>query len=356
MNMQSTFEKDIRSVKTASGAYEWWYFDAASDDGTTECVIIFYEGNPFSRRYIEQQQTAEPAGFPAVSISVYHQEKPIYYSFTEFHKHNASFTEGVPALQIGGHRMEGGQEGETLLFSLTLSETLPSGDYIDAELQFTGKAVPRGLITLPAGATNHHWDIIMPRARVTGSLRCSSLSGTPCDIRFRGQGYHDHNIGSEPLKDQFTEWYWGRFHFENKTFIYYITGKEGRAGKGWLINEQGRQVETVFHAVHLNDYGRSIFVLKTARKLSFEGEDAQVLVQQEGLLDNGPFYQRFSSHAYCYDGGPQPVMATRGVSEYLRPPRIHTRLFWPLTNMRIRYKKETPHWVQRSKRLYRWTW
>jgi len=24
--------------------------------------------------------------------------------------------------------------------------------------------------------------------------------------------------------------------------------------------------------------------------------------------------------------------------------------------MRIRYQNEKPHWVQKSKRLYRWTW
>jgi carotenoid 1,2-hydratase len=31
------------------------------------------------------------------------------------------------------------------------------------------------------------------------------------------------------------------------------------------------------------------------------------------------------------------------------------KIFWPLVNMRIQYPGKT-HWVQKSPRLYRWTW
>ena len=70
MKITSNFAKDIRSVKKESGAYEWWYFDAVSDDDSVEIVVIFYEGNPFSRRYIQHQQngaSATPSNFPAHS-------------------------------------------------------------------------------------------------------------------------------------------------------------------------------------------------------------------------------------------------------------------------------------------------
>lgn len=35
-----------------SGGYEWWYFDALSEDRNWFFVIIFYQGNPFSPEYI----------------------------------------------------------------------------------------------------------------------------------------------------------------------------------------------------------------------------------------------------------------------------------------------------------------
>lgn len=358
MNITSDFTSDIRSVKTTAGAYEWWYFDAVSDDGSVEVVIIFYEGNPFSRRYIQLQQNgspAVPANFPAVSISIYKDHTPIYYSFTEVEQSEAFFDNKNPVIRIAGHVMKGKeQEGKTI-FTLNLKEELPSGDAIVGNLTFTAPQISGDLFSETNRANNHHWNLVQPRARVSGQLRCFARNESSIDIKFRGNGYHDHNIGYEPLKNDFEDWYWGRFHFERTSLVYYI--REGSGDQfGWLISRDSQELVEIFTGVQMEDYSRSLFSLSTSRRITLSNDRAHVMVQQVHCLDNGPFYQRYSSDAFLNIPQENIVQSSRGVSEYLCPPRIYKKRYWPLTNMRIYYKEEGPHWVQRSKWLYRRTW
>jgi carotenoid 1,2-hydratase len=230
MKLQSAFKKDIRSLKTGSGAYEWWYFDAVSDDGNTELVIIFYEGNPFSRRYISRQlngAAAKAEDFPAISISVYQNKEPIYYSFTEVPKPQADFGGHTPFAQIANHTMEGREEEGKCIYTLKLDEQLPSGDAISGRIRFES---PTNDLQIPKMEESenhgHSWVIVQIRARVSAQIQCSIPGKKPNTIEFEGSGYHDHNEGSEPLKQQFEDWYWGRFHFEDATLIYYLKGEE----------------------------------------------------------------------------------------------------------------------------------
>jgi len=357
MNKETVFHSDIRSRKTTPGAYEWWYFDAVSDDGATEFVIIFYEGNPFSRRYIKNQYNgspARPSNHPAISISIYQDDKPVYYSFTETKESAASFDDQFPSMQIDDHSMQGSLHGDDVIYQLQLNEKLPSGDKIKAELEFRGPLLGAESFG-PAQNKNHAWDLIQPRADVTGRIQYSSRTQTENIIDFKGQGYHDHNKGNEPLKNQFDDWYWGRFHFKNHSLVYYLMDHNKEDAFAWIISKDGLKVLEVLDTVQLQDFARTIYGMRSARKLTFSNGHAQVLIQQTKMLDSGPFYQRFSSHAFV-DGSSSQPMTSRGITEYLCPPRIYNRWYWPLTNMRIRYKQESPHWVQRSKRLYRWTW
>lgn len=361
MNIKTTFEDNIRSVKPGRGAYEWWYFDAISDDDSVEIVVIFYDGNPFSRRYIQQlrddSSTVSADNFPAISISVYKDCKPVYYSFTEVDKTNAFFSKNKPGLRIAEHSMSGYKEKDKTIFKITLKEQLPSGDAISGTLTFRSPDISSQLFRANENKTQkHHWNLVQPNAKVSGKLRWSARDESSTSIVFKGKGYHDHNIGSEPLKNQFNNWYWGRFHFENSTLIYYTTGIEDEAPLGWLIENENKNIITTFNEAKFEAVERNIWGLSSARKITLSGDKMQVMVQQTRILDNGPFYQRFSSDAFLNDLEFNSVQKTTGMTEYLCPPRIYNRLYWPFTNMRIRYQKESPHWVQRFKMFYRWTW
>jgi len=362
MRILSDPKKDCVTPWKKPGGYEWWYFDAIDTHSGYSLVVIFYQGNPFSNRYIRARDKsgnddkALPANFPAVSISVYKEQHPVYYSFTEFDKENARFSEKVPSVSIGGHSFELDDSGDLLSYSLKLSEELPSGDYIEASLNFES---PHRSVPFEGGDTGsrgHTWNLVQPRADVEGRIQLFLGPDLQHDVTFRGKGYHDHNTGQEPMKDEFKDWYWGRFHFPEHTLVYYaMNQKESHQYRAWLINHSDLSIVREFRDFILQDKSRSLFGLKPAHKLLLSNDHVQILIQQNQLLDNGPFYRRYLSDAFLHLDD-QDVQKVQGISEYIYPERIYRKLFWPFVDMRIRYQNEKPHWVQKSKRLYRWTW
>lgn len=364
MHIISDFNNDIRSLKKQPGGYEWWYFDAADEHGTYRLVIVFYEGNPFSTRYIQALETKYlseetlPEQFPAISISVCKDSVPVYYSFTEFNKEDTEFASDIPRLRVGSHRMAGCIEEGKLVFNLKLEETLPTGDALQGELTFKSPHIKHPLFNYPDDADNaHSWNLTQPRAEVSGRIKLSSGSENHEVVKFKGTGYHDHNIGREPMRNEFKDWYWGRFHFEQGTLVYYMMNRKTRQQRrAWLISRDNGRILQRFDKILLEDKSLTRFGLNVARRIILDNEEAQATIQQTRVMDNGPFYQRFDSDAFLVVQGGSVPETSSGISEYLRPERIYRRMFWPLVNMRIRFNGKPPHWVQKSKILYRWTW
>lgn len=363
MLITTDFTDDHRSLKMKPGSYEWWYFDAIDSDSGWKLVVIYYEGNPFSTRYIRalEQGKARAESFPAVSISLYHRDKPVYYSFTEYEEEDASLVSNAAHVKIGPHKMEGRRRGNDLEYELHLDETLPSGDTLNATLTFRGPRPHRKLLSadssLPLQA-GHRWSLILPRSSVRGRIEINSATEGRIAVDFKGQGYHDHNTGVEPMKEEFVDWYWGRFHFADATLVYYIMNRrEERQHQAWLFDPAGQKAVERFRDIENGDRGLNVFALRSARRILLKGDNGSLItIQQETLLDNGPFYQRFRSRAFLENTDTGEHDRAEGISEYIRPERIYHRKFWPLVHMRIRYARLGPHWVQRFPRLYRWTW
>ncbi len=360
MNIISDVSKDVSHKPTRPGGYEWWYFDAMSENGYS-IVVIFYEGNPFSRKYIQAVQKDEAISghhFPAISISLYKNGKPIFYSFEEVNLHQAFFSETVPMAKVGNNRFE--QMGsdtaqQKLTYQLNLDQKLPNGDRLTGELQFFSSlnAGLNGFEGEQTGTDSHLWNLVQPRCEVTGRLQIEGYAEETID--FKGVGYHDHNTGLEPMKEQFDEWYWGRFHFENFTVIFYLMQENGVWDKRvWLIPDRDfTDLRDVRDLAVLSDFSLNLFGLNCARKISVQGEGIELLVQKERVTDSGPFYKRFEGMMVLKMDG--QIYRSKGISEYIKPDRIYNRIFWPLVNMRIKYPGEA-HWVQKSPILYRWTW
>jgi carotenoid 1,2-hydratase len=359
MKIISDFSKDIRQPRHTSGGYQWWYFDGVSSDDRFSFVVILYEGNPFSTRYngaLLEDKNPSPVDYPAISISIYEHGKPMYYSFTEFDKEECHFDEEKPHVAIGDHKMKGRLKGEQLQYELQLSERLPDGDQLNGTITFKSESSGQLFTDCDETSMGHAWNLVQPRADISADLRLN-IKGEQKSIIFKGQGYHDQNAGNEPMRNEFEDWYWGRFHFDYATLVYYVMNKKDeQQHRAWLINNQNAEVLNTFEEVQLADEGLTLFGLKTARKLGFRSGDIEIRVQQSQLLDNGPFYQRYTSDAFLKIPDQQVVESTKGITEYIRPDRIYSKLFWPFVNMRIWFKPEGSHWVQRSKRLYRWTW
>src|SRR5690625_6416365 len=95
MKIISDIDPDCRSTYIAQWGYELCYFDMLSYNGLS-VVIIFYDGNPFSRRYLQAEERGEkpsPSDFPGITISICRDGKPLFYSFEEVQPDQAEFSE-----------------------------------------------------------------------------------------------------------------------------------------------------------------------------------------------------------------------------------------------------------------------
>lgn len=363
MKIRSEPFQHTEAIEEHPGGYQWWYFDAGSASGKYHFVVIFYRGNPFSTRYITALESRKgsdlnPSEYPGISMSVYEDGIPIYYSFAEFEETDCTVLteENKSQLKIGPHCIEMEEGGEGVIYTLHLEEQLPCGDELDAQLQFKGH--DNDGTERSNNTEDHFWDLVLPRAKVEGTINLSLEESRDREISFSGMGYHDQNAGREPLKDTFDDWYWGRFHFPSATLIYYVMNQvDGTTqSRAWLLHPDTNEVMEDLQEISLGDKSWSAFGLRSSRKLRLRFEQSQIQVQQSALVDNGPFYQRFLSEAFLSIPAEGVLESTKGISEYIYPERIHRRMFWPLVNMRIRQASGKPHWVQRWKRLYRWTW
>ncbi|CAN5323172.1 hydroxyneurosporene dehydrogenase [soil metagenome] len=355
MQILSDSNKDIRNVKTQPGSYEWWYFDAVSVDETYSIVVIFYEGNPFSRRYKDAMDRGEmdmARFYPAVSLSVYKSDSPVFYSFEEVLPEEASFSDENPEGNVKNNRFWREFKENTLIYHLKIDQRLPGGDRLTGELRFSSEGVKYKLSEESSPSKGkHQWNLVQPHADVVGKLNISGFSDH--EIAFIGVGYHDHNTGFEPMFESFDEWYWGRAHFSGNTLVYYLMNENGVLNpKGWLFDQTGN-VQMIDDGIITDDIGMNYFGLKSARKIEKQEGDIRFLIQKTSIIDDGPFYQRFLNRMVLHMQG--NLYQGTGISEYICPARIHKKIFRPLVNMRIQYPGND-HWVQKNPRLYRWTW
>src|SRR5699024_3307119 len=334
MEIFSAAEKDLQPSIQSQGGYEWWYFDGISHDGKYTFVMIFYRGNPFSHRYIraleEDSSRALPAQYPAVSIVLYKYGSPIYYSFTEYPKEKAKFNSSGPTIQMGKHTAKQEETEGGLQYVLDLDERLRSGDEFYSRLYYKGIKKP---VLFDDGTSNvnadHGWNLTQPRAEVRGEFQLQTDGEKKGTINFKGTGYHDANAGKNPLRNDFKDWYWGRFHFEETTLIYYLMNKrDERQEYAWLL-DGGNNVIQSFEEANFGDYGYSVFGLYQSHKMEISAGSLSIQIQQSEVVDNGPFYRRFISDAFLYDRDAEYLQKATGITEYIRPDRIYWRSFWP---------------------------
>jgi carotenoid 1,2-hydratase len=366
MKLVSDFKKDIPIHKCDSGSYNWWYFDGSDLRGEYQFVIIFYEGCPFSTKYIRSFEkypdhvNSKAESHPAVSISVYKNGKTIFYSLSEYSPTEVDFNRGKISVRIGKNTLEGFVENGQLTYALRMEEYLPNGDKFSALLRFISPLSSDNIwhkSPTNNGSNNHVWNLVQPRAHVKGVLSVSQSNRHEKPIIFEGTGYHDQNIGNEPLKNSFQDWYWGRVHFGDFTLVYYFMNQSGKEDyKAWLISADNKSIVEHVQNIVVGGLKTNSFLLASARRINLEFKSYTIQVLAEETLDSGPFYMRFKCTAEMMNKSTKNVELSIGIGEYIKPSRIHWRVFWPLVNMRYRYTYEKPHWVQKTRQLYRWTW
>jgi predicted secreted hydrolase len=193
--------EDGLRADTGPGNFEWWYFDAHLDDGST-LVISFYT-KPLLQRN-------DPLT-PTILITLTYPDGRKLSAFPVFPAEQFSASKESCDVHVGPNWVRG---------DLHRYELHAEGAGLTADLTFTGLVPP----WRPAAGKNYYdeelthyfgWLPSIPFGMVDGNLTYEGVSHA-----VRGTGYHDHNWGNVALNDVLSHWVWGRAHLGGYTLIF----------------------------------------------------------------------------------------------------------------------------------------
>ncbi len=347
----SSIRADVWQPKSNPKAFEWWYFDALSEDKRDAVVIIFLDNFIFSPRYNsanrknsrltekfrQRKNSAGAECFPALAFTYYRDGKPVYRAINEFAPEDLTADEKVPACRIGNNsfRFEFAPYGSGYL--LSINAKLRKNRHLEAHFEWLSIESD----FLPDKTVNqedsHFWNLVVSRADVTGRISIADDAGKGIDvIHFRGTGYHDHNFDNRWLPETVAEWQWGRAHFNDATAVFYRYREIGEQfATTKLLTVRGGELNDRDADCEQQNFQRDKFGIKYPTRLRFSSDDhLHLRVKQNEIIDSSFFYLRFLSEMTLMIGDDKPREAV-GITEYLAPKALKYRWLDWLTDMRI---------------------
>lgn len=357
----SSINDDVWHRYKKAGAYEWWYFDAVSDDGRETLVVIFLDGFIFSPRYnrhvkkylsgarsVHDGYAPKPGDFPAVAVSLYRDGRLVWRAINEYEPRDFVAQINRPACCIGSNSFELETAAGENVYRLQLDCSLRGKRKLQASLawivedgDFTSgdEAEARGGVT-----SAHEWNLVAPRCRVTGMINVIGRNGGRDKREWTGTGYHDHNLDTRWMPATIAEWQWGRAHFADATAIFYRYREQENASiTTRLYVVCGGELKMYEPQFVASKWRRHFFGLRYPRAIEMsadEDEDAQQIlrptlrIDQRNIVDSSFFYLRFTGEAEL-DLGDGVVRRAVAVTEQLAPRALQWRGLWWLTSLRI---------------------
>lgn len=192
--------EDALRTDLSRGTFEWWYFDAHFEDGST-AVIVFS-----TRPLLERKGSLKPN----LQFTITDAQGTKYARFPVFAPHEFQASRERPEVYLASHWLRGNLHRYEVHVDL--------GD-LAADLTFEGVVPPwrPGAGKVYFGDFGHYfaWLPAIPFGQVTGTLRYAGRTHA-----VRGAGYHDHNWGNVDLNQVWDHWYWGRAHLGDYTLIF----------------------------------------------------------------------------------------------------------------------------------------
>ena len=188
-NIPELWEDGIRTGGV-KGTYEWWYFDAHLDDGTT-IVIVFYT-KPFTQ--------IKKGLIPFISINIDMPDgtsikKAHYGKADEFYASKDSCN-----VVIGKNYFRGNLKNYEIHFE---DEELK----IDAIIKITTQSWRPKTGHFHYGDKGKYFAWLIPVPRGKAEITYTYKSETH---NLKGSCYHDHNFGNENMAYLINHWYWSR--------------------------------------------------------------------------------------------------------------------------------------------------
>lgn len=358
MFLYSDPSDDIRHVKDSPGAYEWWYFDAVDPISGHGIVAILYDGLLFSPDYhdaVKAGSNARAEHHPGFSLSLYDGTSTVFYALTSYPANMARFGGVEDPVAIGNNVVTRRETDLVLEYTLHVDETLPSGLRAEGEITFASPN-PTGKAHTGDSTSHHRWNLVQPSADVRGSIRVSHNGRLLNEYSFGTKGYHDHNVGMRPLKEDFEDWYWGRIHIGDDTLVWYSMNHDGHlVPQAWLMRNGNVDFSESLDMEPAGTTIRTIFGLERISKWRVNIDGREYLISDDHVWDNGPFYQRYQVRLSDITGK-HVAHSKPGIAEYIKPARITASWVKPMIRIRHHRVGGNGNWIQRSVALSRLTW
>jgi carotenoid 1,2-hydratase len=337
------------------GAYEWWYFDIEDPESGISIVVIWFAGFPFSPSYQEHYErwrnrgtdrrdgAPAPLDYAGFSFQLYEHGRETLNFIREGRRELFESSRSVIGAAFEKNRFSYDPLKDE--YRLSMDFDFPARrKSVQAELTFSAcrRVDYRRRDGNNDGAVPcHQWLLRVPRAEVRGrvQLRDARPSILPRTIEVRATGYHDHNLGTMPMQEYISRWYWGRAFSDRVDLIYYVIFFRDPAYRPLtllMLNDNRSGASVVRDSADFSESGftRGFFAPPHGRVLSIQDGDVGMRVDQERVLDAGPFYLRFSS-SITLDFEGEHHTGLRGISEFLSPVRLESRFMRFFTRSRI---------------------
>jgi hypothetical protein len=306
--ISSDLSDDSRHHDRRRGAFEAWRFDALSDDATEAVYITFYDSYPFSPRYLvnslRPKQAEENYRSPAVCFTYWKNGRTIVSTVNSYSVHEFS-TSGTIAVQIGGNslQVETADYGSGFMIDLQLVTARRR----KVRAQFEWLSIESDLLRVSHddATSGAKWNIVAPRADVSGRVTISAPGPGTREWHFRGTGYHDHLQTAGTLNSVLSRRISARAHFTARTAIFQLIheGTDLRDCTVMLI--EGTSVQEVSAQAKIYETHRNRFGVDVPTRLSLALENGTTLDLAGANRIKTSFFQTMSiadATLTCPDG------------------------------------------------------
>lgn len=185
-----SLEEDADHYSPERDFFEWWYFDAAFDNGYRLVAILH------SSLYNAVDHK------PTLDIRVTPPGKSSINAIARFDRRDFRSESAFCDVQLGDCRVFIEEPGR---YHLSLHQDPVAAELIYEAIAPGWRAGTGYLFMDQESGDYFKWVVPVPQALVSGHI---VLYGQKIPVM--GMGYHDHNWGNFFLPDAFQRWYWGR--------------------------------------------------------------------------------------------------------------------------------------------------
>jgi len=336
-NFCSSVRDDVWHGDKLAKAYEWWYFDALSDDGSEAVVVVFLDNFVYSPRY-NSKDGSQPKRFPAVAFTYFNGGKAIYRSVSEFGEAGFSADTERPKGRIGECSFEYRDATYGSGYVVNVRMALSGGRRLEGTFEWLSVEADMLPDSFCTDSTMHSWNMVAPRSDVTGRLTIHDRRGRESDLRhFRGTGYHDHNLDNRWLAKTVRDWHWGRAHFADATAVFYRyseVDEQSPSTKLFVIRDQELKERIVDYDEQ--NYARDRHGIRYPTRLRLISEDnVRLRVKPLTVIDSSFYFLRFLADftLTLRDGVPR---RTTGITEFIAPSSLKYKWLNWLSDLRVK--------------------